>query len=195
MSLRPKATWGGPLSDPKKTFVADNRTSRLHINRSLQVAVWTMRLGGKRRAAALVLAVPWTYPSSRGGSFSEASWILFGTRRRPSFLDSDPIRLTASAPLFTLSSVGMARRFSSFTAPHNRTLCGAKLPLFSPSASPLSPRICEDMDSPQSRLEGSIIRPIQSVRWRRIRSSSCASWGSISIIWLDMIAGRGSHAG
>src|ERR1700677_427529 len=54
----------------KKTFVADNRTSRLHINWSLQVAVWLMRLGGKRRAAAPVLAVPWTYPSSRGGSFS-----------------------------------------------------------------------------------------------------------------------------
>jgi haloacetate dehalogenase len=32
------------------------------------------------------------------------------------------------APLFTLSSVGIARRFSSFTALRNRTLCGVKSP-------------------------------------------------------------------
>jgi hypothetical protein len=37
---------------------------------------------------------------SRSGSLSEVSWILFGTRRRPSFPDSNPIRLTALAPLF-----------------------------------------------------------------------------------------------
>src|SRR5580700_5252498 len=82
------------------------------------------------------------------------SWLLFGARQHPSFLDSDPIRLTAVAPLFTLWWVVMDRLFFSFTAPRNRTLCGAKLPLISPSGSPLLPRICEDMDCLQSRLEG-----------------------------------------
>jgi hypothetical protein len=86
--------------------------------------------------------------------FRRVSWLLFGARQHPSFLDSDPIRLTALAPLFTLSLVGMARRFYSFTVPHNHTLCGAKLPLLSPSGSPLLPRICEDMDCLQSRPEG-----------------------------------------
>jgi len=122
-------------------------------------------------------------------------WFPIRARRRPSFLDSNPIRLTALASLFTLSLAGAARRFSFSTAPRSRTSCGGKLPLLWPSASQLSPRICVDMDHPQSRLEGQIIRPIRSVRWPRIRSSSCASSGSMSSVWQDTIAGRESHAG
>ena len=48
---------------------------------------------------------------------------------------------------------GTVPRFSSFTAPHNRTLCGAKLPLVSPGGSPLLPRTCEGTVCLQNRLE------------------------------------------
>jgi hypothetical protein len=107
------------------------------------------------QVAALAFSSALDVPSALAGVvFRRVSWLLFGARQHPSFLDSDPIRLIALAPLFTLSLVGMARRFSSFTVPHNRTLCGAKLPLLSPSGSLLLPLICEDMDCLQSRLEG-----------------------------------------
>src|SRR5580704_8730354 len=87
---RPRSAYVRLTSTPVRCRAAKSQISSTRCARSLALRRWLPR--GLDPLYGLAVVV-----------FRRVSWLLFGARQHPSFLDSDPIRLTASAPLFTLS--------------------------------------------------------------------------------------------